>query len=118
MAAEYGRLELLAPIELKNGVIAHEIVVYRPTCRAMTEVLDTDRLAVQIERFVSSSCKALNGSGEPLDFDGKALSSVDGSELSSIISTMSDEADAVVLEPSGDGISSPFVYTLQRPIKM
>lgn len=115
---EYGRLELLQPIPLDNGAEAHEIVIYRPSCRAMTETLDTMRLNVQIERFVEGCCKALNGTGEPLAFKGRELSSIDGSELASVITAMSEDADAVILEESGDGITAPLVYTLQRPITM
>ena len=115
---EYGRLELLAPIGLQNGAQAHEIIIYRPTCRAMTEVLDTPRLGVQIERFVEACCRALNGTGEPMEFNGRELSSIDGSELASVITSMSDDADSVIIEESGDGITAPMVYTLQRPIKL
>lgn len=115
---EYGRLELLAPITLNNGAEAHEIVIYRPNCRSMTEVLDTPRLNVQIERFVEACCRAVNGSGDPVPFSGLKLSSVDGSELTSVIHAMSLDADAVILDESGDGITSPLIYTLQRPVKM
>lgn len=116
---EYGRLELLAPISLENGAEAHEVVIYRPTCRTMTEVLDTPRLHVQIERFVNACCRAVNGTGEALAFSGKELSSIDGAELATVITSMSEDADNVVIEDSGgDGITSPMVYTLQRPINM
>lgn len=115
---EYGRLELLQPIPLEGGNEAHEIIIFRPSCRAMTEVLDTVKLNVQIDRFVEACCRALNGTGEPLTFRGTELSSVDGSELASVIASMSEDADAVQLEDTGDGITQPFVYTLQRPIKL
>jgi len=114
---EYGRLSLLAPINL-DGVDIHEIVVYRPNCRLMTEVLDTSRLGVQIERFVRACCRGLNGTGEPLEFAGRELSSIDGGELASIIQSMSEDAEAVVIDESGDGITTPLVYTLQRPIAL
>lgn len=117
-AEEYGRLDLLAPITLGDGAQVHEIIIYRPSCRAMTEVLDTGRLNVQIERFVDACCRGLNGTGQPLEFPGNQLSSIDGSELASVITSMSDDADRVTLDETGDGITAPLVYTLQRPIKM
>jgi hypothetical protein len=115
---EYARLELVKPVTTKGGVEAHELVVFRPTCRVMTEVLDTPRVGVQVERFVASCCRALNGSAEPLEFNSSELNAIDGSELSSVITEMSEEADRVTLEESGDGITSPLVYTLQTPIKL
>lgn len=119
MAEEYGRLPLLLPVPLKNGIEAHEIVIYRPTCRALAEVLDTVRLGPQIERFVANCCKAVNGTGEAYEFNGQDLSSVDGSELAAVIGAMSEEADGVKLSDDlGDGISQPLIYTLKRPIKM
>jgi len=117
VAEEYGRLDLLSPI-VANGIEAHEIVIYRPSCRAMTEVLDTPRLNVQIERFVDACCRAVNGTGEPLEFAGRELSSIDGSELASVITSMSEDADAVTIEDTGDGITTPLVYTLQRPVSL
>jgi|GEM_PF-2240535 len=117
MDEEYARLELLAPVNL-DGVEIHEVVVYRPSCRAMTEVLDTARLNVQIERFVKACCRGVNGTGEPLEFAGRELSSIDGSELASVIGAMSEDADAVAIEDTGDGITAPLVYTLQRPITL
>ena len=114
---EYARLNLLAPISL-NGSDIHEIIIYRPSCRAMTEVLDTVHLDEQIKLFVGACCRAVNGSGEPLEFPGGELSSIDGSELASIITSMSTDADAVVIEETGDGITMPLIYTLRRPIKL
>jgi hypothetical protein len=84
----------------------------------MTETLDTPKLNVQIERFVEGCCRAVNGTGEAMPFPGKELSSVDGGELASVITSMSEDADAVVLDDSGDGITSPMIYTLQRPVTM
>jgi len=114
---EYARLELLAPIS-QEGVEIHEVVIYRPNCKLMTEVLDTMRLGVQIERFVGACCRGLNGSGEALEFSGRELSSIDGSELASVISSMSEDAESVVIEETGDGITTPLVYNLQRPIAL
>jgi hypothetical protein len=116
---EYGRLPLLKPVTTASGKSASEIIIFRPSCRAMTEVLDTLRLGVQIDRFVSACCRAVNGSGEPLEFSGSELSSIDGSELASVITAMSEDADAVQLEDTGgDGVTQPMIYTLQRPIKL
>jgi len=118
MPKEYARLELLTPITTKSGATANEIIVFRPTCRAMTEVLDTARVGEQVQRFVQSCVRALNGSDEPLEFLSSGLNAIDGSELSSIITAMSDEADRVTLEESGDGIIAPLVYTLRHSIKL
>ena len=116
---EYGRLELLKPIPLENGAEASEIVIYRPTAGLMTHVLDTPRLHVQIERFVEACCRAVNGTGDTKPFKGRELSSVDGSELASVITSMSEDADQVLLDTAdGDGIVSPLIYTLKRPVKL
>src|SRR5262245_27710810 len=118
MAQEYARLELLTPVTAKGGAEAHEIIVYRPSCRAMTEVLDTARVMDQVTRSVSTSCRGLNGGGEPLEFAATELNAIDGSELSSIITAMSDEADRVTLDDTGDGITEPMVYTLRHPVRL
>lgn len=115
---EYARVPLLAPITLSNGSMCNEIIVYRPPCHVMTEVLDTVKLNVQIERFVSGCCKAMNGTGTPVAFDGGELSSIDASEFASIIGAMSNDADTMLVEESGDGITEPFLYTLKRPVQM
>lgn len=115
---EFGRLDLLMPVPLPNGGEGHTLVIYRPTCKTMTEVLDTIQLTVQIERFANACCKVLNGSGEPQEFSGTDLSCVDGSDLASVIAAMSSDADNVILEETGDGITAPLIYTLQRPIKL
>lgn len=115
---EYARLPLLLPIRLPNGSESHEIIIYRPPCNIMTEVLDTVKLNVQIERFVSGSCKAMNGTGSPISFDGGELSSVDGAELASIITAMSNDADTVMIDEGGDGITEALLYTLKRPVQM
>lgn len=117
-ADEYGRLDLLKPIDLADGSQAHEIVIYRPPSKVMTEVLDTPLLTTQIERFVRGCCMAINGSGDAVAFQGGELCSVDGAELASVIGAMSDEADQVVLEDTGDGVTAPIIYTLQREITM
>src|SRR5215471_2219163 len=118
MPQEYGRLKLLQPITLSNGSESEEIVIFRPTCRAMTEVLDTVRLNVQIERFVEACCRAVNGAADPLPFAGAELNSIDGSELASVITAMSQDADAIVVEENGDGITQPIIYTLQSPVRL
>jgi len=118
MPQEYGRLKLLQPITLSNGSESEEIVIFRPTCRAMTEVLDTARLNVQIERFVEACCRAVNGAADPLPFAGAELNSIDGSELASVITAMSQDADAIVVEENGDGITQPIIYTLQSPVRL
>lgn len=116
---EYARLELIKPITVKSGGESKEIVVFRPTCRMMTEVLDTPRVNIQVERFVGSCVRAVNGGTEPVEFAAAELNAIDGSELSSILNEMSEEADRVNIDDSGgDGIMSPLVYTLQRPIKL
>lgn len=115
---EFGRLDLLAPVPLTHGGEGHTLIIYRPTCKTMTEVLDTIQLTEQIERFASACCKVLNGSGEPQEFNGADLSCIDGSDLASVIAAMSADADSVILEDSGDGITAPFIYTLQRPITL
>lgn len=119
MPQEYARLELVKPISVKDGGTSREIVVFRPTCRMMTEVLDTPRVNVQVERFVTSCVRAINGGTEPVEFNAAELNAIDGSELSSILNEMSDEADKVNLDgETGDGITEALVYTLQRPIKL
>lgn len=114
----YGRLQLQGPIKTMNGGEGHEIVVYRPTCKTMTEVLDTPRVQVQLERFVDACCRLVNGTGETSTFSHKELLSSDSAELSSVITAMSDDAERVTVDESGDGITSPVVYTLQRPISL
>jgi len=118
-AKEYARLDLLQEITAKNGATAKEIVVLRPTCRQMTDVLDTQRVGVQIERFVNACVRAVNGGAEPLEFAVEQLNALDGAELTSVINAMSEEADAVVFDTQGaDGVTEPIVYTLQHPIKL
>lgn len=117
---EWCRLDLLKPVPLSNGGgEGRTLVIYRPGCKLMTEVLDTQQLGVQIERFANGCCKALNGSGEPQEFAGADLSCVDGSDVAGIIATISAEADAVLLEDTGgDAVTAPLIYTLQRPINL
>jgi len=118
-AKEYARLDLLQEITAKNGATAKEIVVLRPTCRQMTDVLDTQRVGVQIERFVNACVRAVNGGAEPLEFAVDQLNALDGAELTSVINAMSEEADAVVFDTQGaDGVTEPIVYTLQHPITL
>jgi len=109
---------LLQEISTKSGATAKQIVVMRPTCRQMTDVLDTQRIGVQIERFVNACVRAVNGTGDPLEFATDQLNALDGAELSGVIQEMSAEADAVVLEVVGDGVTEPVVYTLQYPITL
>lgn len=119
MAKEYARLELLEPIPAKGGKEAHELVVYRPTCRQLTDVFDTADSQVQrLERFTNSCCRALNGAAEPLEFAFGDLNAADGADLSSIISAFADDARESKPEIIGDGIKEPLVYTLHTPIKM
>lgn len=119
MAQEYARLTLLQPIKAQNdGPELHDLVIFRPTCRAMTDTLDSTRVQVQVERFVQHAVRGLNGTGEPLKFPATDLNAIDGSELASVLAEMSEDADRVTLPASGDGISEPLVYTLQHPIKM
>lgn len=117
---EYGRLELLKPVPLEGGAEGHEVVIYRPFCRGMTEVLDTSKLVTQVERFVDACCYAFNGSGEPMKFHGRDLSSVDASELAGVIAEMTQDADTIQVseEQNGDGVTQPMIYTLQRPVKL
>ena len=118
MAQEIARLELQQEIVAKNGVSAHEIVVYRPTCRGMTEVLDQPFLPEQVERFVKHACRAVNGGAEPLEFEYKELDYADAQELGQFLVSLSDEADEVSFEENGDGVSSPLIYTLRRPVTL
>lgn len=121
MAEEYGRLSLLAPLTLPNGVTAKEVVFFRPTCGMMTQILDTPSRNVQIERFVEHCVRAVNGnngSGETLPFAARDLNTMDANELSSVISDMSMDADAVVVNDTGDGVTQPIIYTLQHKITM
>jgi hypothetical protein len=119
MAKEYGRLELLQPITAKGGKEAHEVVIYRPTCKQMTEVLDgAENQVERLERFVSKCCRALNGSAEPLEFPFGELNSADGADIGSIVAAMSDDASKVSPEIIGDGITEPLLYTLQTPLKV
>lgn len=115
---EYARLDLKKPVRTSDGGEATEIVIYRPTSRVMCEALDTPRVTVQIERFVKGCCRAVNGDGEPVTFVGDQLCMVDGNELAGIIGAMSEEADGVVIDEMGDGVETPIIYTLQRPITM
>src|SRR5262250_1255518 len=118
MAQEYARLELLQEITTTTGAASREIVIYRPTCRAMTEVVDAVGTAIQVQRFVSACCRAINGSAEPLEFKGDQLSAADGAELASVLNAMSDEVDAIVIDENGDGVNEPITYTLMHPIKV
>lgn len=116
---EYARLDLLQDITTANGATAKELIIYRPTCKAMCEVIDAFGNSLQVERFVTTCVRALNGGNEPLEFGADELNSADGSELAGVISAMVREADRVKIPSNtGDGISAPLVYTLQHPIKL
>lgn len=118
LPAEYARLDLLAPVKLPDGDVSREVVVYRPTCRIMCDVLDTIKNAVQIERFVRGCCRAVKSDDQPVQFGPGELCSIDGAELASILGSMSDDAEQVHIEDMCDGVTTPILYTLQRPIKM
>lgn len=117
---EYGRLELRKPIPLSNGKEGKEIIIYRPTCGAMTEVLDLGLSAgQQVQRFCDSCCRAVNGlDTDPQPFSAAHLLANDSAELGNVINAMSEDADAVTLDDRSDGITAPLIYTLQHPIKM
>lgn len=117
---EYGRLELFRPIKLEGGAESKEIIIFRPTCKAMMDILEAagKGLQVQIAKFCDVCCKAVNGGEEPQPFNGRQLVVIDGADLASVITAMVEDADAVTLEPTGDGISEPYIYTLQHPIRM
>jgi len=113
----YARLQLLAPLQI-NGDALRDVVIYRPTARAMTEVLDTPRLNVQGERFVDQCCRLTNGDGREERFQFSEMNCVDSAEIAGIIGSMSQDAEAIVLESTGDGITEPIIYTCKSPIKM
>jgi hypothetical protein len=118
MPTEYARLQLLQEVTTKNGVQAHDLIVYRPTCRGMTDVFDAADLRIQIEKFVRHACRAVNGSDAPLEFEASELNLADSADIGNIITTMSEEADEINIEESGDGISAPVIYTLKYPISL
>jgi hypothetical protein len=116
---EYGRLDLLQEVTTKDGKPAKEIIIYRPTCKSMMEIYDAFTNKLQVERFVGTCVRALNGGTEPIEFNAAELDSADGSELAGVITEMVREADTVHLPPDiGDGISAPLVYTLRYPIRL
>ena len=118
MPQEYARLQLLQEITAKNGASAHEIIVFRPTCRNMTDVFDAPDLRHQIEKFVRHTCRAVNGGAEPLEFEATELNLSDSAEIGQILNTMSDEADDIDVDEGGDGVAQPIIYTLKHPITM
>jgi hypothetical protein len=113
----YARLQLQAPLNI-NGQDMRDVVVYRPNARAMTEVLDTMRTNVQVERFVEHVCRLTNGNGTEERFQGSELNCIDSADFSAIIGAMSQDADQVVIDSTGDGITAPIIYTCKSPISM
>jgi hypothetical protein len=116
---QYGTLELLEAVTAKNGASVKEIVIYRPSCKIMLEVLDTFGNAAQTAMLVKSCVRGLNGGAEPLELASLELNAADGNEIADVITALLVEADKVRLPPdSGDGVTAPLVYTLRRPIKL
>lgn len=119
MIKEYARLDLLQPISAKDGKEAHSLVVYRPTCRQLTDVFDTAETSVQrLERFSGACVRALNGSDEPLEFAFGELNAADGAEIGSVISAFAEDAQEHDPDTIGDGFAEPLIYTLNTPIRM
>jgi hypothetical protein len=119
MALEYARLDLLRDLTAINGSKVHTIVVNRPTVREMTPIVDQAKFGDKIDLFISSCCRALNGTGEPLEFKPADLDTQDVTELSQAFADMLADGETVKESVAGgDGFTEPLVYNLQRPIKL
>lgn len=119
MAEEYARLELAQEVTAGNGVKVNQLVIMRPTCKALMEILDSGAGAQQVERLVSSSVRGLNGTADLLEINSADILWNDANELLGIIYEMMEDGAAVHLPPeTGDGIAEPLVYTLRRPVKL
>jgi hypothetical protein len=118
MALEYARLDLLRDIETSTGGRAHQLVVLRPTARDLINVFAESGVTNQLNILAGSSVRAINGSGNDLSlFDVNQLDAADGAEVAAMLSAMNGDADGVPIG-DGDGINSPLVYTLQRPLEL
>jgi hypothetical protein len=118
MPQEYARLDLLRDIETENGGRSHEIVVLRPSARNMIDVLAEAKVSAQLNRLVTSCCRAINGTGKDLvTFSAGQLDASDGAELAAVVASMSEEADAIEVGPA-DGVLEPLVYNLRYPIEL
>lgn len=119
MALEYARLDLLREVVALNGSKVHTIIVNRPTVREMTEIIDKPKFGEKLDLFVSSCCRAINGTGEPLEINPAGLDSQDVTELSQAFADMLSDGDAAKEKlTGGDGFSEPLIYNLLRPIKL
>lgn len=115
---EYARLDLLCKVPIAGG-LADTLIVQRPNAKAFLGIIDARNVTDQIKQFVSSSCRAMNGTGEALPFDANELDAADAAELAGIATEMASEADNYSLPvDAGDGITAPLVYTLLHPIKL
>jgi len=117
MPQEYGRLDLSREIVTSDGGVSHEIVMMRPSARAMIDVFADSRSSGQTAKLVAACCKAVNGKADLAGFDAAQLEASDAAELMAMIASITDEADSISIG-DGDGVSEPLVYDLRYPIEL
>jgi hypothetical protein len=116
---EFARLQLLQEVTTDSGGKSNEIVFYRPSAKDLFASLSASSASMRIEDFLKINARALNGTDKPEGFRTSELSSGDVVEVIDLMTSLQREADQVTLaKGSGDGVTSPIVYTLQHPINL
>jgi len=115
----YGRLELLSEITGPDGAHGTELVVLRPTARAMAAVIDAPGQRAALTAFVKDCCRITNGTGGFHTFDINELNASDASEIGAILASVGEDASVgTEIRTEADGINSPIVYDLKYPIDL
>lgn len=116
-AVEFARLELRQEVRIAGGT-SSELVIYRPTCKDLMGIADIDKPADQVRQFVNRCVRAVNG-GDTVEFKANELDAADAAELSQCAGSFYAAVREFELpEDTGDGVTEPLFYTLQRPIRL
>src|SRR5262245_46317267 len=116
MADEYARLELQQDISIPGGT-SREVVIYRPRAKDLLPLVGL-RAREQLEHFVTSCCRAVNG-GSTVAFKAVELEASDAAEISDCAASLGKDVVSFELSPeAGDGVTSPLFYTLRESVKL
>jgi len=116
MAEEYARLDLQQDVPIAGGT-SREIVVYRPRAKDLLPLVGL-RARDQLEHFVASCCRAVNG-GNTVAFKATELEASDAAEISDCAASLGKDVLGFELSPeNGDGVTSPLFYTLREKVTL
>src|SRR5215831_10553318 len=116
MAEEYARLPLQAQVPIPGGSSA-EVVIYRPKAKDLLPLVGL-RPREQLESFVASCCRAVNG-GSMVAFKAAELEASDAAEISDCAGSLGKDVVGFELSTeAGDGVTTPLFYTLHEPVRL